>query len=65
MAEERTRRIKCLTLNRICIDISVDDLSGVNAKRIEANEIVMLSAMQYEHYARNKCVTKDLPLDEV
>ncbi len=64
MAETRNRRIKCLTLKKICIDVSSEELDGPDPKLYPKGEVVLLNPMQYEHYVRKNCVTRDLPLGE-
>jgi hypothetical protein len=61
MAEERIRREKCYTLRKIKIDNEVDGLDGPNPKLFQPGTVVMLSNLQYTHYSRAKCVTKDIP----
>ena len=63
MAEERMRREKVLVLKTIKCDNEVDALDGPNPKKYKAGEVIALPPMLYTHYARNKCVTKDLPLE--
>jgi hypothetical protein len=63
MAEERIRREKVLVLRKIFCDNEVDSLDGPNPKKFKAGEVIALPPMLYQHYARNRCVTKDIPLE--
>ena len=62
MSEERTRRVKCYVLKPIYLDPNQEDFSG-DAAKIAKGQTVLLSNVQYEHYRRHNCVTKDLPLE--
>lgn len=50
------------TLKAIYFDPNTDDLKG-DAKKHEKDKIVKLSAVQLQHFQRNKAVTLDIPQD--
>jgi hypothetical protein len=62
MTETKMRREKVLVLKTIKCDNEVDGLDGSNPKKYKAGEVIFLPPIIYQHYARNRCVTKDLPI---
>jgi|GEM_PF-4294465 len=61
--QTRMRREKVLVLRTINCDPEVDSLDGPNPVKIKAGEVVALPPVVIAHYQRNKCVTRDLPLE--
>ena len=62
--DKRVRREKVLVLKNIYCDPEVDSFDGPNVVKIKKGEIAMLPPVLLSHYLRNKCVTRDLPMDE-
>lgn len=61
----RSRRIKCFTKKPIYLVPGEADLGGDPklVKKAPAGKAVLLTDLQYQHFQRNGCVTKDVPED--